>query len=730
MDRRTFLSKLSASAIVASHFVQAKDRQTRPPAANLFFNCKPANDLYRVVENYWPGLPRFENVEDTLQRADAGSGVLLLADYYPNVGITITSRHLDIASQKSLRLYVEYPASFPGLDISAPRETQWERTVVASNAFGEQLPKLRILAIHGCRFAIVQAAASHLVLARIAGFDTAVYGLPDVTYPILFQHPNVNALVATTKLSQFVTARYAPNDAWGSVWRMILRWLDPELAASNFAWTATVRPSYARDTNLPSDGMHAAVISGIDWHTKARLLVHPSWEREYEKYGNADFPIGPRPDPNWPCGDGELGLLEGFDSKISFDGDQKVRWWLRTDCNGESSLAFALREKVDGDKRSQKIATNLLDWVYFNSGLMHDDPSKANFGLLGWAPNEKGTYYQDNDVKAILGCLGTAGVLNSDRWDKALLKNILGNFRTTGTNGFRGQFIEDKELQERGWQNYWRGSSLHYSAHFEAWIWAAYLWLYDKTHFAPLLHRSKTGIQRMMEVYPTQWRWTNGLQQERGRMLLTLAWLIRVQDTPEHRKWLKQIADDLLADQVESGAIRERMGEIKMGQMAPPASNEAYGTAEAPLIQQNGDPVADLLYTCNFALLGLHEAAAATGNSRYQRAEEKLIEFLLRVQVKSDTHPELDGAWFRAFDFERWDYWASNSDWGWGAWSIECGWTQGWINTVLSLKILKLNLWDLSKNSRIARYMDEIRPLMIPDKELVLSSDRNNPAEC
>ena len=62
---------------------------------------------------------------------------------------------------------------------------------------------------------------------------------------------------------------------------------------------------------------------------------------------------------------------------------------------------------------------------------------------------------------------------------------------------------------------------------------------------------------------------------------------------------------------------------------APPKSNEAYGKDEAPLIQQNGDPLADLLYTTNFAFLGLHEAAAATGDAFYADAEDKLGEIFV-----------------------------------------------------------------------------------------------------
>lgn len=80
MDRRIFLSKVTASAVVVNQFVHGKDRQALPSSPKLFFNCKPANDLYRVVANHWPGLPRFENIDDAVQQAVAGSGVLLLTD--------------------------------------------------------------------------------------------------------------------------------------------------------------------------------------------------------------------------------------------------------------------------------------------------------------------------------------------------------------------------------------------------------------------------------------------------------------------------------------------------------------------------------------------------------------------------------------------------------------------------------------------------------------------------
>ena len=191
-------------------------------------------------------------------------------------------------------------------------------------------------------------------------------------------------------------------------------------------------------------------------------------------------------------------------------------------------------------------------------------------------------------------------------------------------------------------------------------------------------------------------------------MLLCLSWLVRVEDTPLHREYLKRVAYDLIDLQDQTGAIREELGDLSMGVYPPPQSNEAYGTNEASLLGRNGDKVSDLLYTTNFAFLGLHEATAATGDPKIINAEDKLAEFLGRIQVFSPKHPEIDGGWFRAFDYGRFEHWGCNADHGWGAWCIESGWTQGWITTVLALREMDNNLWDLTKHSEAAKNFNEI----------------------
>jgi hypothetical protein len=698
------------------------------PAAKLelVFASAPDNDLYRIMTAGGADYPRYATTAEAVRAAPETAGVLILADGYPQKTTAIEPAVIEQAAKKKLRLYVEYPAGLPDMRVAAPRRTTLERVVVASDIFGPSLKKMQLLAIHDCRFVEVQAAKPYLVVAKVAGFDRAVYGLDDVkAYPILFDHPCGNLLVSTTKLSQFCTARYATKDALQAVWKMILGRLQPGREVPALDWTPTVRPTYSREAQLPADAVKRAIARGIDWHTRAKLLLDASSQDQYAddpKAGqvNRANKTAPPPQDVRPAGDGQFGVLEGFSSQIDSRGEQPIRWWLRTDSNGESTLAFALRSKVDGDQRSRRIAASLADWVYFKSPFFLNDPAKPNFGLLLWGTGTP-SLYGDNDIKAILGCMGTAAVLQSDRWDEVLLENILGNFRTTGIYGFRGGCLHNPTLLKEGWQHYHRARTIHYAPHYEAWIWASYLWLYDKTKYRPLLELPRRGIRRMMAAYPDNWQWTNGIQQERGRMLLALAWLVRVDDRPQHRAWLKRLADDMEKCQDSCGAIREELGSPGKGTCPPARSNAEYGQFEASLIQENGDPVADMLYTCNFTFVGLHEAYAATRDTQFRRMADKLADFLVRIQVTSEAHPELDGGWFRAFDYRKWDYWGSNADAGWGAWSIEVGWTQAWIPTVLALRVLDLNLWDLTGKSKIARHWEKCRQSMLGDESFAES---------
>jgi len=249
---------------------------------------------------------------------------------------------------------------------------------------------------------------------------------------------------------------------------------------------------------------------------------------------------------------------------------------------------------------------------------------------------------------------------------------------------------------------------ISYAPHFQAYPWACYLWAYAMTGCDEFYARTVNALEMTVAAYP-RWRWTNGIAQEIARMLLPLAFLVRVNDTPEHREWLSFMAKEMLVQMQPCGAIRERVGDDpREGYYPPPQSNEAYGTNEAPLIQQNGDPACDLLYTTNYAFLGLHEAAAATGDLKLKQAEDKLAEFLCRIQVRSSAHPYLDGAWMRSFDYDMWEHWGSSADQGWGAWCVESGWTNTWIASTFAMRQMKVTLFDTSIAGRIRAILPEL----------------------
>lgn len=717
---------LLASFLLATNPVCVALSQPASKSATLFLSCSENSDLHRVLIANGLPVSRVDTPAEAIAAAPSGGAVLILAEGYPTQRTEVPEPLLRSALAKNLRLYLEFPLALPGRTFGPVRPAGWERAVVATDFFGAKLPAHRILAIHDCYVLPTTAADAPLVLAKVAGFDTAVYGLPKETVPLLFEH-NDRTLVATTSLSRFMTARYAPVAAWQRVWTRILEWLCPGENVPQLHWTPQVRPAYGKDEPLPPDAERQALRRGVAWYESARMLIHPSWAETYDTVAR-HWPdrVGPRPTDAQPSGDGSLGVLEGFSSRINADGEQPVRWWRRHDCNGEAAGGMALASRALSDPVWAARAAHVADFLYTRSILSQGnraDPGHPAFGLFGWNDvplyhgnlDGYGVYYGSDNARGLLGVIATAAALKVERWDERILQGLLANLRITGTLGFQPNRIDEPELVQRGWRSFHEARTISLQPHYQAHMWACFLWAYRATGYLPFLERAKTAIRTTMKAYPEEWRWTNGIQQERAVMLLCLAWLVRLEDTPEHRGWLRTVAGDMLNSQAECGAIREELGPAGRGDYGPPTSNDAYGTSEATLVHANGDPVSDLLYTSNFAFLALHEAAAATGEAIYTRAADRLAEFLCRIQVRSDVREELHGAWFRAFDFQRWEHWASNADAGWGAWSVETGWTQGWIVAVLALRQMETSLWDLTAQIRLDKHLETLRGTMFPD---------------
>ncbi len=685
---------------------------SRPDAeakGKIIFSADADNDLYRLLIAEGCEPIRFDTADEAVAAATKGDAVIITAAGYPAVPVCISDDLADLARRKNLKIYAEYVCDFPDIKIdSTAFAGTVERAVITSDFFKQTLEKMDLLGINGCHIYRAYVKNPLICYARLAGYDKARYGLTDTdVYPLLWR--SGNTMLAFSCLSCFETARYAPVASWHAVWTGIIRWLTGDKNFTLKHQPSDPRPTYGRCDKISVEARRDAVGRSAEWLYNAHLLIHPSWrDSVYHYQGDGLNPYGPAIPQNALIGDGAHGVLEGHASSIDADGSQRYRYWLRADVQGEVAYLLASAAAITGNKKYAASSERLLDYVFHSDDFINGkkkDPSSDAYGLIGWAKTHDYVFYNDDNARLLLGAIGASALLGSERWNKQIVECILANFMLSSRQGFLPDRFEEADLLANGRRYYADRDFILAHPHFDSWMLACYLWLYDKTGYQPLLDKARTAISLIMEAYPDDWNWTNGIQQERARMILPLAWLVRVDDTTEHRQWLDTVVNKLLENQASCGGIREELGECRLGMFGKTMSNKDYGITEAPLISENGDPVADMLYTSNFAFFALNEAAHATGNPKYREAVDRLADFLVRIQVKSDRHPDIDGAWMRAFDYDRWDYWASNADSGWGAWSTLTGWIQTWITATEALVENDSSFWDVTHKANIKPQM-------------------------
>ena len=171
--------------------------------------------------------------------------------------------------------------------------------------------------------------------------------------------------------------------------------------------------------------------------------------------------------------------------------------------------------------------------------------------------------------------------------------------------------------------------------------------------------------------------------------------------------------------------------------------------------QTDRDPASDLLYSNNFALHALNEAATATADPSLHAAARRLRDFMVRVQVvvrgqgfeDEDVQRavRLNGTWLRSFDFQRsvrsceclckgaiiygsrmctacsptpmnrWEPYAQASDSAWGPWVAETGHGMSLITLTLAVMERNTSMWTVTTGSvrrkqRFAAIASELIP--------------------
>jgi hypothetical protein len=654
-----------------------------------------AGDLGRALNNAGYDYVSGGDLDSLIKIMPPDSAVFVLAWEYPVPALKAGAGTLEAAKAKGIKLYLEYPAAVEGLEFQAPRSIGYERLVVCSNEIGE-LPYGSILMPCGSFFLPCEVPDPLIGLARVAGYNKIAFGLPKTVYPLLFPlKGDTDVLVAGACFSRFIAARGAPFSAYRALWRWLLKWASGSETAID--WKPDTGPSFGPEDALPPDVRDSAINRCTRW-----FLERAIYRVEHERNMFEDRPGGKEKNLDLIDKDTLMGgVLEGYEARIDHNGRQRIRPVLRADCIGETAMLMALDAAVTGNPETRKVAVDSGDYVMSNLFFRHD-PKSPMYGLVNWFRNHP-VFYGDDNARVILGVLTARSLLGIKRWDERLLKCALANLRTAARTGFRNGSLAAGDFKEKSWTFYEADTSLtEYAPHYQAYIWAVYLWFYGLTGYEPLYKKSVNALSMCMEKYPHGWKWTNSLTAEMARILLPLSILARIDNKPEHIQWLRRMADDVAALVKPCGAVADMFGDIAMGTYPPPQSNESYGVTEASLIQENGDPATDMLYTANWAYLGLHEAAITLGDEKLSALVDRMTEFFCRIQVRSEAHPYLDGCWMRSFDFEKWEYWGSSADIGWGAWCVESGWVNTWICSVMAMRQSKRSLFDFSAKEDFA----------------------------
>ena len=441
-----------------------------------------------------------------------------------------------------------------------------------------------------------------------------------------------NMLISSIRLSNFNRARFAPMDKWRAIIRSIVEFLVGEKVELSFP---TPIVEHKKATVKSTKDAREITERGIEWIKNSGLL----------KNG------------------GKLGYDEGYSNRIDAkNGKQDMRRNVRADCTGEIGGALLFDGVINKNHESEAIAKALLD---FNFRYMQIKDGEHK-GMMRWSELAWETCYQDDVARAILPVLLMQHIDGSTPYIDEVCDALDYMLKDTAYDGIRPACTEIYNTPED--ENVRRSKRGRPCAHFNAYYHAALLLAYRIVGKEEYLSFATSGLTTIMEAYPNTVRETSETE-EMARLILPLAILYGVTKKNEHKEWLYRVATDLETHRHHSGGYAE----WDTGYTAACARNHK---GECALLAENGDPVADLLYTNNWLPLAFAYAHMVTGDEIFFDRWTSVASFLASSQMHSNLS-HLDGAWARAFDLDRCENFGIPYDAGWGPYCIESGWTVG-----------------------------------------------------
>ncbi|MDF2724482.1 MAG: hypothetical protein K0Q59_4157, partial [Paenibacillus sp.] len=381
----------------------------------------------------------------------------------------------------------------------------------------------------------------------------------DSTYRALWLENNDRLMVCSFRLSNFVKARFSPLLKWKGLADYIVSWLcDEQVKVSGF-----IEDEYRIRAFTGEDSFEArlrdTIEQGVAWFREAELLID----------------------------EGREGIMEGIATEIYPDGMQHVLTDVRNDCTGEASMAYFMHYLLTGDANSKLVSDRLIS-VCFD--ILQEKEETRHKGMLRWSGWQWGTCYQDDAARVLIPQLLKCLYTGSDDYLAECTDALHFLVSTTGTDGTRVSRTDNIKLTEAEIRRLASEPGNFPSGHYNGYYLASLLLGYRLTGIELFKETAVKGMHTIMAAYPNTRR-EHSETQEMCRLILPIAWLYWVTNDDEHKAWLYRVTQDLQRVRHSSGAYLEWDTGYQANRSA---KND---TDECSLLTNNGDPIADFLYS-------------------------------------------------------------------------------------------------------------------------------------